>query len=127
MAEIVEKDLSHVVNGCIFDVHNEIGPGLREECYQKAMELRLAEESVVFTGKPQTRRELMYCGEIADVFEPNLANEDRMIVELKTRKGSLPTADFRQTINYLKYWGHELGTLVNSRFEASPLDSTQSR
>ena len=127
MAQIVERDLSYVVNGCISDVHNEIEPGLGEECYQKAMELRLAEESVVFTGKPQTRRELMYCGEIADVFEPNLANEDRMIVELKTRKGSLPTADFRQTINYLKYWGHELGTLVNSRFEASPLDSTHSR
>ena len=34
MADIIHKDLSYIVNGCIFEVHNEVGPGLREECYQ---------------------------------------------------------------------------------------------
>jgi hypothetical protein len=33
--KIIHKELSYRVNGCIIDVHNEVGPGLREECYQK--------------------------------------------------------------------------------------------
>jgi len=36
--KIIERELSYRVNGCVFDVHNEVGPGIREECYQKAME-----------------------------------------------------------------------------------------
>lgn len=37
-AEIIHKELSFNIVGCLFDVHNELGPGLREECYQKAVE-----------------------------------------------------------------------------------------
>lgn len=55
MAVIVERELSYIVNGCIFDVHNDVGPGVREECYQKSMEIRLAEEDVSYLAKPYTR------------------------------------------------------------------------
>ena len=37
MTEILHKELSFLVNGCIFDVHNRVGPGLREETYQKGL------------------------------------------------------------------------------------------
>jgi len=38
LTELVHKELSFEIVGCIFDVHNAVGPGLREKCYQKAME-----------------------------------------------------------------------------------------
>lgn len=113
MTEIIEKELCYVVNGCIFDVHNELGPGLREECYQKAMEVRLAQAGIPFNSKPYTRRELTYFGQIADVFAPDLLIAERLIVELKAMPEGLCTASFRQTINYLKLWNYELGLLVN--------------
>ncbi len=113
MTVIIQKDLSYFVNGRIFDVHNEVGPGVREECYQKAMELALAMRDLRFEAKPRTRRELIYLGEIADVFEPDLVIEGQLIAELKVQKAGLTSANFRQTVNYLKYWGQPLGLLVN--------------
>jgi GxxExxY protein len=113
MADLIEKELSYLVNGCIFDVHNEVGPGLREECYQKAMEIRLAVAGLPFVAKPRTRAELIYLGEVAAVFEPDLIVSDRLILELKSCVEGLPVAFFRQTINYLKFWKYELGLLTN--------------
>jgi GxxExxY protein len=75
MVEIVDKELSYVVYRCIFDVHNEVGPGLREESYQKAMEVRLAHEGLEFIAKPHTRRDLIFHGEPAVTFEPDLIIE----------------------------------------------------
>lgn len=40
MSEIIEKELSYLINGCVFDVPSEVGPGLREECYQKGTDSR---------------------------------------------------------------------------------------
>lgn len=113
MTDIIEKELSYVLNGCIFDVHNEIGPGLREECYQKALEIRLAQAGIPFVAKPHTRRELVWLSEIADVFEPDAVAAERVILELKVHPEGLPQSSFRQTINYLKFWKIELGLLVN--------------
>lgn len=111
MIEIVHKELSYAVTGCIFDVHNEVGPGVREETYQKAMELRLAEAELSFLAKP--RQELIYLGEVADAFEPDLLIENKLVVELKSHKEGLSTANFRQVLNYLKFWNVRLGLLVN--------------
>ncbi len=113
MSDIIEKQLSYLINGCIFDVHNEVGPGLREECYQKAMEYRFVQKGIPFVAKPATRRDLIYLGEVASTFEPDLVVSNRVIVELKTHPEGMPVACFRQTINYLKFWGYELGLLVN--------------
>ena len=68
--KIIHKELSYRVNGCIFDVHNEVGPGVREECYQKAMEHRLLQAGIPFVPKPKTRTEFEYRGVVVDVFEP---------------------------------------------------------
>ncbi len=111
--KIVFKELSYVVNGCIFDVHNEVGPGLREECYQKAMERRLAEANLVALAKPATRRELLHHGEVADVFEPDLLVAHRIILELKAQPEPFAPENFTQILSYLKFWDFQLGLLVN--------------
>jgi GxxExxY protein len=113
MPEIIHKELSYVVNGCIFDIHNELGPGLREECYQKALEIRLAQAGLTFIGKPYTRDELFYLSELADVFEPDLLISDRLVLEIKVQREGLTTANFRQTVNYVKFWRLSLGLLVD--------------
>jgi GxxExxY protein len=93
MAEILHKELSFAVNGCIFDVHSKAGPGLREETYQKGLEIRLAEKGLPFVAKPHTRRELIHRGEIADIFEPDFVVADRMILELKAQREGLNRDD----------------------------------
>ena len=113
MTDIIEKELSYRINGCIFDVHNEVGPGLREECYQSAMKVRLNQAGLPFLAKPQTRRELIYLEQVADIFEPDFVVSDLIVLELKTHPDGMPASAFRQTINYLKFWKLELGLLIN--------------
>jgi GxxExxY protein len=113
MAEILHKELSFAVNGCIFDVHSKVGSGLREETYQKGLEIRLAEKGLPFVAKPHTRRELIHRGEIADIFEPDFVVADRMILELKAQREGLNRVNFMQTLNYVKCWGFALGILAN--------------
>ncbi len=121
MPEIIHKELSDIVNGCIFDVHNEAGPGLREECYQKAMEIRLAQAGLPFVSKPRTRSELLYLGKTADVFEPDFLVADRLALELKVQREGLTTANFRQTVNYVKPWKLSRGLLetIESKADSS--------
>ena len=111
--KIVHKELSYVVNGCIFDVHNAVGPGIREECYQKSMEARLAEAELGFIAKPATRRELVYRGQVVDTFEPDLVVAEQIILELKAQRDGLCGENFAQLLSYLKFWNLQLGLLVN--------------
>jgi GxxExxY protein len=113
MTEIIHKDISFAVNGCIFDVHNNVGPGVREESYQKGMEISLAHRGLPFIAKPHTRRELLHEGEVADIFEPDFVIADRLILELKAQREGLSRINFMQTLNYVKFWGFSLGLLAN--------------
>ena len=107
MAKILHKDLAFAVNGCVFDVHNDVGPGVREESYQKGMEIRLTDRGLPFIAKPHTRRELIHRGEVADIFEPDFVIADRVILELKcSARGAEPhqlhaDAELREVLGVL--------------------------
>ncbi len=40
--------ITYKVIGCAMAVHRELGPGLREDSYQRALESKLAEASIAF-------------------------------------------------------------------------------
>jgi GxxExxY protein len=105
--------LSYLINGCIFDVHNEVGPGVREECYQKALEQRLIEKGIPFIAKQTTRRELIYRDHVVDVFEPDLIIAEQIIPELKHQPEGFAPENFTQLLCYLKFWRMQLGLLAN--------------
>lgn len=111
--KIIEKELSYLVGGCVFDVHNEIGPGVREECYQKAMECRLVEDDLALVAKPRTRTEFVSRNVVVDVFEPDLLIPGRMILEFKHQAEGLARENFTQVLSYLKFWDLRLGLLIN--------------
>ena len=113
MTEIIHKELSYRTVGCIFDVHNEVGPGLREECYQQAMKLRLFESGIPFIAKPATRREMIYRGQVVDIFEPDFVVAERLILELKHQVEGFVPENQSQVLNYVKFWNLELGILAN--------------
>ena len=113
MTEIIHKELSYQPVGCIFDVHNAVGPGVREECYQKAIEHRLRDSRIPFIAKPATRRELIYRGEVVDIFEPDFVVAEQAILELKHQVEGFVPENESQVLNYLKFWNLELGLLAN--------------
>jgi GxxExxY protein len=111
--KIIHKELSYLINGCIYDVHNEVGPGLREECYQKSLEHGLNQAGIPFIAKPATRRDLLYRGIVVDTFEPDVVVAELIIPELKHHPEGLARENFTQVLSYLKFWDLRLGLLIN--------------
>lgn len=102
---------SYKINGAIFEVHRELGPGLLEKVYQEALEMELRLQGIPFEREKgfsimykNTRLEQKY---IAD-----FVIYDKIVVELKAVDELLPVHT-AQVINYLAITGYKLGLLVN--------------
>lgn len=110
MSELVLADLSHRVLGCVFRVHNELGPGLLESAYEGALAIELRHAALSF--ERQKEFPVYYRGELAGSYFADLVVEDSVILELKAVK-ELTAVMEAQVINYLRISGMAVGYLVN--------------
>ncbi len=92
-------------------VHTLIGPGLGEEIYHRELVTQLIADGVEFLSKP--RRELVYRGIVADVFEPDLIVENHFIPELKSLQGKFCGEHMVQVFCYSKFWQLPVSMLVD--------------
>ena len=107
---IFEKE-SFAINGAMFEVHRQLGPGLAEKVYQEALEIELKLRNIPF------EREKVFKIE----YKNNVLNQhyvadfvcyDKIIVELKA-VDVINDIHRAQLINYLKITGLKLGLLQN--------------
>ena len=107
------SELTRKVIGCAMAVHRELGPGLREEKYQHAMEQRLTMANVAFEAQPAIG---VYAGgdknRLVGYYVPDLLVERRLIVELKAIK-ALGNDQIAQVIAYEVSSGCAVGLLFN--------------
>lgn len=110
MADLLEKELVFQIVGCAMRVHNEIGHGLREKTYERALCVELKHESVPFSQ--QSQYPVIYRGEKIDECVPDLIVDGRLIVEAKTVESIVD--DHRgQVLNYLRVTGLKVGVILN--------------
>jgi GxxExxY protein len=110
MAELLEKDLVYRIVGCAMNVHNDIGPGLREKTYENALCVELRNQGIEYTQ--QARYPVQYRNEVVDEFVPDLVIEQRVIVDAKTVESI--TDDHRGImLNYLRITGIKVGIIIN--------------
>ncbi|MCP4422645.1 MAG: GxxExxY protein [Chloroflexi bacterium] len=102
-----------MVRQLIFNVRNQLGAGWSEEVYHQALSYALQEEGVPFVSKP--RRPLLHCGVEVHLFEPDIIAWNTVILELKILPflKEFTKAHYAQLIQYLKFFGKDLGLLVN--------------
>ena len=107
---VFEKE-SFAINGAMFEVHRQLGPGLAEKVYQEALEIELKLRNIPF------EREKVFKIE----YKNNVLNQhyvadfvcyDKIIVELKA-VDVISDNHRAQLINYLKITGLKLGLLQN--------------
>lgn len=103
--------LSYAVIGKAMQVHNELGPGLDEMLYHECLAARLSQSGIAYQFKPRT--ELLHRGLVADIFEPDLIVENRLVPELKMLWGSFLPEHFVQVTTYLKHWNIPIGLLLD--------------
>ena len=105
------NELTYEIRGAIFDVYNELGPGLLESVYEEAMVFELKKRGLSI--QRQLEVPILYKGErLSTDLRLDLLVEDAVIVELKS-VSELQDVHYKQLLTYLKLTKKKLGILVN--------------
>jgi GxxExxY protein len=106
-----ENELSYVIRGCVFDVYNQLGPGLLESVYEKALAYEL--QSKQLKVKSQIGIPMQYKDIAFDVgYRLDLLVEEKVIIEIKS-VDILLDIHHKQLLTYLKLLDKKLGLLIN--------------
>ena len=112
---MTENEISYKIRGAIFNVYNNLGPGLLESVYQSALEYELKKEGLKV--KREVPLPVYYDNVKLEVgFRLDLLVEDKVIIELKSVE-SLANVHHKQVLTYLKLSNLKLGILVNFNTE----------
>jgi GxxExxY protein len=105
--------LTEMVIGAAIEVHRDLGPGLLESAYQRALEHELTLRKVRFEAQkvcPVTYKGLV----LEDAYRLDLLVEDKLVIELKTID-TFADVHEAQVLTYLKFSGCHVGLLINFR------------
>ena len=107
---IIERDLSHAIVGCFFEVYNELGYGFVESLYARALEITLQGRGL------RVDREypivVTFRGQRIGFHRIDMLVERRVIVELKSTERLAESAR-RQLRSYVTALELELGILLH--------------
>ena len=105
--------LTEAVIGAAIEVHKELGPGLLESAYQRALAHELGLRKIPF--EPQKLCPVQYKDLIIDgACRLDFPISGLVVVELKTVDALLEVHD-AQVLTYLKFTGCHIGLLLNFR------------
>ncbi len=106
-----ENGISYKIRGAIFNVYNNLGPGLLESVYVAALQYELRKIGLKVNSEVPVP--VYYEGEKLEVgFRLDLLIEDKVIIEVKSVE-NLAEVHHKQTITYLKLTKLKLAILVN--------------
>jgi GxxExxY protein len=105
------NEISYQIRGAVFDVYNELGPGLMENVYEKALIIELLNRGL--HTENQVPIEVLYKGFDLDLqYRSDLLVNEQVVIELKSVETLLPV-HHKQLITYLKLAKKPLGFLIN--------------
>ena len=112
---VVDRQLSHAIVGCFYEVYNELQYGFVESLYARALEIAMRERGLrVDREYPLT---VMFRGQQIGFHRVDMLVESRVVVELKSTE-RVPESARRQLRNYVNGLGLKLGILLH--FGPSP-------
>lgn len=108
---MTENELSYEIRGCIFDVYNNLGPGLLESAYEADLTFELNKKGLnclTQIGLPMEYETIRL-----DIgYRLDILVENKVIIEVKSVE-SIQDVHHKQIITDLKLSGLKLGLLVN--------------
>ncbi|MDT8404913.1 GxxExxY protein [Sulfuriflexus sp.] len=106
----IKDDLTEVIIGSAFEVHNVLGSGFLEKVYENALQHELVRRGLKV--QQQAPLSVRYKEKSVGEYFVDLLVEDKVICELKAV--SLPTKQHEaQLVNYLTATGVDTGLLIN--------------
>lgn len=108
---MTENEISYKIRGAIYQVYNELGPGLLESIYEAALCYQLRKDGLKVDA--QVPLQVKYDNKILPIdFRLDLLVEDKVIIELKSVE-EMKKVYSKQLLTYLKISDKRLGILVN--------------
>ena len=108
--ELMFEDLTYKIIGVCYEVQNQLGGGLLEKTYQKALVIGL--KSAGFTVDEEVQIPILFNNEkVANGYADLLVN-GKVLIEIK-RNGSFNRSQILQLENYLTACRFPLGLLIN--------------
>jgi len=104
------EELSYLIRGILFEVHNELGPYLNEKQYGDAIMHRLIARKIPYSR--ETVLDISFPGEKKGRCRVDFIIDGKIIIELKATP-TFTTNDFQQCVRYLVTSGLALALLVN--------------
>jgi GxxExxY protein len=107
----MDRDYTYRVLGCVYEVYKQLGPGLLENIYERAMMHELSLNG--FSVRNQVLVPVYYKGElICPDMRLDLIIDDKLILELKS------VVEYRklfekQLLTYLRLMNCEMGYVIN--------------
>ena len=105
------NDLTYRIIGAAMAVHNRLGPGYKEEVYERALAAELSQRNIA--ARSQAPVEVWHDGAPVGLFYLDLFVEEMVIVEIKAFSHQVTNDELAQVINYLKATGAPIGLLFN--------------
>lgn len=107
------NNLTEMIIGAAIEVHRELGPGLLESAYQRALAHEFGLREIPFEQQklcPVQYKDLV----IDDAYRLDFLVNRLVVVELKAVDALLDVHD-AQVLTYLKFTGCRIGLLMNFR------------
>jgi GxxExxY protein len=102
--------LSNRIIGCAIEVHKQLGPGLLESVYEKALCVEFKNAGIQF--EQQKELAVDYKGNSVGSFRIDVLVENAIILELKSVDRHDPLFE-AQLLSYMKLGRFPLGLLIN--------------
>src|SRR3989344_5971847 len=108
--EILYPELSYMLMGILFEVHNKLGNKFQEKHYQKAIETKLKQLKIPY--RKEEKIEVEFEGEKLGDFFLDFLIHNKIVLETKTVP-VITAGDTKQVLRYLKAKGLRLAIIAN--------------
>jgi len=108
---MTEDEISYIIRGAIFNVYNNLGPGLLESVYVAALKYELKKSNL--RVRIEVPVPVHYENEKLDIgFRIDILVENKVIIEVKSVQNLLEV-HHKQVLTYLKLTNLKLAILIN--------------
>ncbi len=108
--ELILKDEVFEIVGCAMEVLNELGHGLHEKPYERAMVVGLGLRGIPYFQQP--RHDVLYKGVVVGEYIPDLVVRKQLVVDTKVIE-RITNHELGRMMNYLKITGLTVGLILN--------------
>ena len=107
-------EITYKVIGAAMAVHNELGPGHREEVYHNELALKMIQEPFSLAFESECQLPVYNSdGNLIYVYRPDFSVENAVLVEIKAHHQPLNADEVAQVLDYFAASDFQVALLIN--------------